>query len=423
MSKEGERFGNGATPGDVLVKERSRKEALFSLGPEFVNIPEAEISVGYGAWGRPFGNEDLLNLVIIDEAGREDVLKMIDGTGIVRRFHDYPPLIRERSDPLFVEEFFTQEEIDRQTRIGARLTREALEANGWESADLLVVTGSFAPVEKFADRVAEEAGLHNAATKDYRLACNGAIAAWQDILRNDEWKKARVVITAVEGLSVGVDFFDPTTAAIFGNGGSSLAFSPQKIEFLGGKIVIHPDKEAVIRIPKTYDLPPIDQRRTPPDYYELREGAGEVFAYAENSVVMMMAQPSDPDKPYYTQMNGVETARFFKYLVSPVVVSVLKDYHQRYGDPVKTSVFHQPSKVVIRHANREIGKLLKREGLSDEVEIEWVLDKVGMSNVSSATTFLHLAQSIKEGKIRRGEPILVTGFGIGASATSMVIRI
>lgn len=385
-----------------LLKEKVR------LGKDMVVV--------YGVWGREFDNEQLMNFVK-DRPEKEQKLidDMIKGTGITKRHHTWPPRSRKRHSSLINEE---------QVTVGAKVTREALAANGWDKVDLLIVTASAPLSDDFAEQIAERAGLANAETKLYCLACDGAIAALHDVLRTDELKESRVGITAVEGLSSGVNFnpgeVDITCAAIFSNGAASFAFSPKNIELLAGKTVIVPDEYGVIRMPKTYSLPGPEERLAPPPWYELEPGAEEKFAFTPNRVMMEIPE-ADSD---YVQMDGFRTAKFFARVVPPMIRSLLEEYYQDRLSRLKTmlGVFHQPSAGVLGLANKGIRRILKNAGLP-ELNVPWVLDRVGMGNVSSATTPLTWAQLKKEGRIPKGEPFNITGFGVGASLTSMVVRV
>lgn len=398
-----------------------RESNLFSL-KEVVSLDE-HMAIAYGAWGEPVDNQELIKKFVGGNLNGE-IAEMIKASRINVRHHTLLPELREREDSLVAED---------HVEIGARLTRESLRANGWEKADLLVVAVSTPPCDDFEKKIAERAGLTNAETRLYCLACNGAIAALHDILRDDELKDSRVVITAVEELSRGVNFEElsrrvesgeevdidmAACAAIFGNGAASLAFSPKNIELLAGKTVIVPDKKGVILLPKRYALPEVEGQE-PPDWYDLgKEGADKLFSYTPEMVIQQLPE-TDFD---YIKMKGVGTAIFFAKHVPPVVRDVLGEYYQQYSRPVTVGISHQPSGVVWEILSRRIKKILK--GLNNPaMEIPWVLDMVGMGNVSSATTFLAWAQLEKEGRLPKGEPFNITGFGVGASVTSMVVRL
>jgi 3-oxoacyl-[acyl-carrier-protein] synthase III len=390
-----------------------QQENLFTLGPEVVRFREAEIAIAYGAWGRPIDNETLFALSGVES---EVERKTIEATGITQRHHLYPHPERNPGDAPV-----PPNEAANQVELGAYLTRQALRANGWDGADLLIATSSILPKAHFAEAIAEAAALSGAQVKHYFLACNGAVGALFDLLHDASMRDSRVVITAVEGLSVGVKYSTPATAAIFGNGAASMAFRPREFTLVTGKTVIVPDTQGVIRVPHTYELPPLEERQARPAWYELAEGAEAMFACGPHGAMTTLPASHDP---FHCEMEGLTTARFFARVVPPVVRAVLETCRQEHvelPDPL-LGVFHQPSAGVLGLVNRSLEKSLAAAGLP-ALNVPWVLDEVGVGNVSSATTLIVLAHLERKGQIPRGIPFMLTGFGIGASITSMVIRI
>ena len=187
-------------------------------------------------------------------------------------------------------------------------------------------------VDDFAQQVADAAGLAHAQTKLYSMACNGAIAAVHDILRTDGIERA--VVTSVEGLSPGVNLkpgeVDIVSATIFGNGCSSLAFSPvESMTLLAGKTVIVLDetptqsgKVGVIRMPSNLVLVWPEEQSPLPEWYVVPDEAEGLFAYSTETVVMRMPG-TDSD---HIEMEGV-AARFFSREVSRVTCDFLNEYY------------------------------------------------------------------------------------------------
>ncbi|MGQ9584142.1 MAG: 3-oxoacyl-[acyl-carrier-protein] synthase III C-terminal domain-containing protein [Anaerolineae bacterium] len=395
----------------TIGAEGLRRGDLFSLGPRVASLPEAQISIAYGAWGRPFDNETLITMMGV-EGGRS----LIEATLITQRHYIYPFPVRAEGDPLF-----PPEEVERELTIGAALIRLALAANGWQDADLLIATSSLPPCDDFPQRLAERAGLASRPTKRYYLACNGAVAALLDILQDDSLREARVVIASVEGLSVSSDGTDVAALAIFGNGAAAIAFRPRQITLLAGQTAIVPDTMGVIRVPRTYDLPPPAERRAPPPWYTLAPGAEEMFAFGDDGVVTTLPVSR---KVYHSEMEGLTTARFFARVVPPVVQELLESYRRVQAKVPERlfGLFHQPSGGVLALVNRGLEKISAKLGLP-RMDVPWVMDQVGMGNVSSATTPIALAHLMQAGRLPRGEAFNITGFGVGASITSMMVQI
>lgn len=396
-----------------------------------------------GAWGKEFDNARLVSEFVDsfpDEADKERARKMIANTGIAKRHHNWQPHLSRLEHADIINE--------QHVRVGAAITQESIEANGWDKGDVefLVVVNSAPLVEDFAQQVAYEAGLARAQTKLYSMACNGAIAAVHDILRTDGVE--RVVVTAVEGLSPGVNLnpgeVDIVSATIFGNGCSSLAFSPvESVTLLAGRTVIVPDKTptqsgkvGVIRMPTNLLLTwPKKEKQSPlPEWYVLPDGAEGLFAYSPEKVVMRMPETDSN----YIEMEGV-AARFFSREVSRVTCDFLNEYydgelpHQYYptGSPYKYRrdrlarpetlfvIAHQPNEGILILTGKMANRKLRPAG--PELIIPWVLDKVGKGNTSADTILGAWGQFEREDQIPKGTPILIMGFGAGGSVTPMLI--
>jgi len=268
------------------------------------------------------------------------------------------------------------------------------------------------------------------------MACNGVGAALLDALKTEGLKNGRVVITAVEGLSTGLNFEsqklkDIMANSIFGNGCSSLAFSPGKsIELLAGMTVIIPDREkvkgvkegvGVIRMPNRYEPPWPEKELEPPPWYELREGAEGVFAYGRKIVTMKMPE-TEAD---FMEMYGIPTGLFFGKEVPRVTMVVvgeyyLGEYYQTYHQDIKFCLSHQPSKVVLVHTGKKLNIQLVSKNYP-EMAIPWVLNRVRKGNTSADTILGAWGQLEKDKEIPKGEPFLIMSFGAGASFTPMIV--
>lgn len=399
----------------IIFKE-SQQESLFSRGPEVVKIPNKKLAIAWGAWGEALENNELIR-----RFAAEKDRKMIETTLITWRYHDLPHRLRKKGEPLF-----SLEEKEKLINIGAQLTRLALWKNGWQDAELLIVTASIPPCSNFPEEIAQRANLGKIPTRCCYLACNGVPAALLDVLQDKDLRETRVVITAVEGLSPFIDFKDPASVAIFGNLGAAMAFLPYEIELLGGKTVVKPDRYGVIRVPKAYDLPALEERQDKPEWYELEEGANEVFAFTKKGVMMLL--PPSTNLLNYIEMDGSKTAKLFGRIAAPLVGDVLIKCFPK-GISLSGSLLvisHQPSgvvRIVNNRIERERIQLQRELGIEwPRLEIPWVLDRAGVGNGSSATFPVALAKLAKDNQIPKENPFIFLGFGIGSSASAMGVK-
>lgn len=160
------------------VSEHLRfKPEVVSLGREMV--------VAYQPFGVAIDTDQYIDKFVGDHPDRGAIITTIKNTGITRRHHNLPPLSRREHGDIINRQ---------QVKVGAQVTRAAIEANGWQDRiDLLIVSTSAPLVDDFAEQVAERAGLSGVETRLYCLACNGAIAAMHDILQSGDYNNGRVV--------------------------------------------------------------------------------------------------------------------------------------------------------------------------------------------------------------------------------------
>lgn len=363
-----------------------------------------ELSIVYSGWGNPVTNEELINRF-------PQEVEAVIGTGMTIRHH--PP---ENEIGTFVD---NKAQIgEKMINHGVSITRECLRANSWdgEDVDAFVVTSSAPPDEQgeWAREIARGCNINPEVTKTYYLACAGAAVALLDSLKDQELQGKRVVITAVEALGYLVDPQNVIDRATFGNGVTSIAFIPGKnIEVFTGKTIILPDIEETICSPYCYDALSLKPDKLP-DYYELTPGSELVFVYSRRYGSHLNLPLSKSRR--VMEMDGIKVARRFKYLVPPLVEEICLPF----ADQLEISVSHQPSLPVLRHQARMINKINKK---LPNLEIPWVMDKVGMGNVSSATTLIAFAEIFKQGKIPFDKPFNITSYGVGSAITSMVVKL
>lgn len=346
----------------------------------------------------------------------QDAPGFLEATGIVLRHHPFEPL------PFLENRGKIGEEM---TRIGIEVTRAAMIKVGWKEADYLALASSTPADEEgvWGQEIASATGLP--AVGYHFLACDGAIDGFLSLLqRKEDFRGCRVVVAAIESLGYLINPDSLKDLTIFGNGAFAMAFRPDYVELINGKTRIEEDKLGVIRSPKTYNLPPQDRRLSIPSWYELGEEAESVFAVTSEGVFLKLPEPQAEEDPKYLVMHGERTARYFARLAPPTLVEVIKEGYKRLvgQEQIDLCVIHQPSRGVLGLIQRRIEAELRREGLPP-LRSDWVLDKLGMGNCSSATTPAVLGYLAKMGEIVPGQPFNITAFGVGSAVTSMNIRL
>lgn len=376
---------------------------IEKLTKERVIQVASEIVVAYGAWGKEVTNDHLRGLC----SGREWAL--IEASRFTARHHPFEPT------PFLPN----RETIGRtMTEVSIRLAKASLAANKWDRADYLYVATSAPPDEegKWAEQIAEQIGARK--IRISLLACNGGGEAFLSSLKRPELVDKKVVVVAVDALGYLANPHNPVELAIFGTGASVLAYRPANIKLFTGKTVIEEDTKGVIRSPRTYQLPPTEERIEPPNWYEVREGAEGVFAYTERETVMLLPESTEGNP--YMEMDGEATAFYFRDKVTSVQMEILSEYYKKYEEPISAYISHQPSGVVSRQICRQLWKYLKKEGLPVYADkdhgISWVMDRVGMGNASSATSLI--AFGVLAPDLEPGQRFLYTSYGGGASISA-----
>ncbi len=369
-----------------------------------------ESALVYAGVGQSVTNEDLVAKFIsrwIEEGLSNEEIQLriatIEGSGITRRF--FPPQLHKHNSSLLTEGIVAGP---------TKLTQAAIEANGWSGADHLFLATSCPPDsnDDWAKEVAKNCGIPQVSTR--YMTCNASVAEMLDIFMNGDLKNEKVVITAFEWLGGFVDPDDYVSQAVFGNGGAAFALRPKKWEFYGGQTFIKKDEDGVIRVPKMYDLAILEEQVAVPSWYKIEAGSEGILSVSKNSVRLTIPKPIKD--PAYIEMMGGATARYFGRFVPPIIKEGLEFFKEEYRDfakqhPIELIVSHQPSLVVIDF----LRNLLRKRNTLEDINMPWVLDRAGISNLSSATTLITMAELLNE--ITKGNPFMVLAYGVGSSAT------
>jgi len=198
------------------AEAESRKVEITEFGPA---------TLASVACGTRVTNDDLLyEFKVRTNANPEDVKnaeKLLEATGFTVR----------RASWELTQNY--AQIIERTTQIGAHLVTSLMEKQGWDAVNVLLDTSASLP-EDIGKKVIERAGLdpETTASKPYRVACAGAIAAVVDTLADPGVKDKHVIVLALEPLSHHVKPIQCTLVdsalslpAIFGDDFAAIAFN------------------------------------------------------------------------------------------------------------------------------------------------------------------------------------------------------
>ncbi len=255
-----------------------------------------------------------------------------------------------------------------------------------EELDLIIVA-TVTPDMMFPSTaciVQDKIGARNAWSFDLSGACSGflyAMATGAQFVQTGMYKKVLVVGTDV--MSSILNFEDRSTCVLFGDGAGAILLEPTEDEDVG-----------II------------------DFLLHSDGAGGKFLYMPAGGSLHPASHETIDKKmHYVHQDG---RNVFKYAVK-LITQVSRDILERNGytaDDVNLLIPHQANLRIIQSS-------LERLGLSpDRVVIN--IDRY--ANTTAATIPIGLTEAHQQGRIKKGDLLLLASFGAGFTWGSVLLR-
>ena len=255
-----------------------------------------------------------------------------------------------------------------------------------EELDLIIVA-TVTPDMMFPSTaciVQDKIGARNAWSFDLSGACSGflyAMATGAQFVQTGMYKKVLVVGTDV--MSSILNFEDRSTCVLFGDGAGAILLEPTEEEDVG-----------II------------------DFLLHSDGAGGKFLYMPAGGSLHPASHETIDKKmHYVHQDG---RNVFKHAVK-LITEVSRDILERNGytaDDVNLLIPHQANLRIIQSS-------LERLGLSpDRVVIN--IDRY--ANTTAATIPIGLTEAHQQGRIKKGDLLLLASFGAGFTWGSVLLR-
>ena len=254
-----------------------------------------------------------------------------------------------------------------------------------EEIDLIIV-GTVTPDMVFPSTACilqDRLGAVNAAAFDLEAACSGflyGITTGQQFIATGMYKK--VLVIGVETLSKITDPEDRGTAVIFGDGAGAAVLS----EVEEGYGILSSELGAKGEGGKYLTLP----------------AGGSRLPTTMETVA---------NREHYIQMGGGEVFKFAVRIMGQAAVRVIEKAGLELSD-VDYLVPHQANIRIIEAAAKRIKLPMEKVKVN--------LDKYG--NMSAASIPVALDEALKEGKIKRGDNIVLVGFGGGLTWGSTLIK-
>ena len=253
-----------------------------------------------------------------------------------------------------------------------------------EDIDLIIVAtitpDMFFPAT--ACLVQEKIGARQVPAFDISVACSGFIygmAIANQFIKSGTYKYALVV--AAEKLSSITDWKDRSTCVLFGDGAGAAVLGPV-------------EKGGILSV-----------------YLGANGKQGELIKLPAGGSRIPATNKSVEDRLHFIKMNGTE---LFKH-----AVKIMADAAREATSPLGLTAA-DISLVIPHQANMRILKAVaKRMGLTED-KIYFNIAKYG--NMSAASSAVALAEALQEGRIKKGDKILLDAFGGGLTWGAMVIE-
>jgi len=270
------------------------------------------------------------------------------------------------------------------SHIGLAAARQALERAELEPRDIdLIVLATSTPDSTFpatATTIQAQLGITHGAAFDLQAVCSGfiyALSAADNFIKSGQHKRALVI--GAETFSRILDWEDRTTCVLFGDGGGAVVLEGQTQSggaadrgILGS--VLHSDGR-------------------------------------HNDKLYVDGGPSTTQTVGHLRMQGKEVFRFAVNAISSVVEEALEANHLKAVD-IDWFVPHQANKRILDGTAKKLG--------IDPDKIVITLDRHG--NTSAASIPLALNVAYEDGRIKRGDLILLEAMGGGFTWGASLLR-
>ncbi len=270
--------------------------------------------------------------------------------------------------------------------MAAEAARAALKDAGLKAEDLdLIIVATITPDMFFpatACLVQQKIGARMVPAFDVSVACSGfiyGITIANQFIRSGAYKHALVI--AAEKLSSITDWSDRATCVLFGDGAGAAVLGPVD---QGGILSFH-----------------LGANGKAGDLIKLPAGGSRIPA----------TKKSIEDRLHFIKMEGSE---LFKH-----AVKVMADAALEATKPLGLKA-EDISLVIPHQANiRILNAVAKRMGLTPD-KIYLNIEKYG--NMSAASSAVALVEAVQEGRIKKGDKILLDAFGGGLTWGAIVIE-
>ncbi len=268
--------------------------------------------------------------------------------------------------------------------MGGAAARAALDDAGLEAGDIdLIILATSTPDQTFpatAVTIQAELGITHGAAFDVQAVCSGfvfALATADNYLKSGQFTRALVI--GAEAFSRILDWEDRATCVLFGDGGGAVVLEAQK---LNGALTDRGVLATTLR----------------------SDGRYRDKLYVDGG-------PSSTGTVGHLRMDGPEVFRHAVKKISQVISETLEKAGYTTGD-IDWFVPHQANKRILDGAARKLHL--------DPERVVMTVDK--HANTSAASIPLALAAASTDGRIKKGDLVLLEAMGGGFTWGALLIR-
>ncbi len=273
--------------------------------------------------------------------------------------------------------------------LALKASQRALEAAGRTPEDIdMIIFATVSPDQVMPSAACElqhKLGCRNIMAFDLSAACTGfvySLSVAEQFVRSGMYKN--VLVIGAEILHRLVNYKDRGTCILFGDGAGAAVVGPAEENEENGILSMHLHADGSLG-----------------DLFVLPAG-GSKIPFRQNVL--------DKDLQY-VQMKGKEIFKNAVRTMSQCCQEAL-DANNLSKDDVDWVIPHQANRRIIEAVGRHFG-------IPDE-KIIYDLETKG--NTSAATVPMALDAAVKDGRIKRGDMVLLTAFGAGLTSGSILLR-
>ncbi|MFQ5952087.1 MAG: beta-ketoacyl-ACP synthase III [Candidatus Omnitrophota bacterium] len=271
--------------------------------------------------------------------------------------------------------------------MAAKAARHALKNANLKPKDIdLIIVATITPDMFFpstACQVQHKLGIENIPAFDIAVACSGYIYGLviaDQFIKTGMYKHALVI--AAEKLSAVTDWEDRSTCVLFGDGAGAAVLGPVTE---GGILNVHLGADG---------------------------SKGDLLQLPAGGSRMPASLKTVEDKLHTIKMEGNVLFKHAVKIMADAALAVTEPLGLK-GDDISIIIPHQ--------ANiRILNALAKRMGVDPAKKVYLNIEKYG--NMSAASSAVALTEAVEEGRIKKGDIILMDAFGGGLTWGALVIK-